>query len=108
MLKAAELLRDTSRTVADITLAVGYDDTEANFSNAFRDWCGLYPTPYRVLARELLKTSSRALAEVFTLESWQRLHRRELAGREARVMTRLLETVASAVATAEVWRRHSF
>ncbi len=97
LLTAACLLRDTSRSLAEITLDVGYNDDESNFSNQFHEWCGLYPTAYRDLARELSRHSGHGPEEVFTWGGWRRLYQSELDIAEARVMIRYLETLASAV-----------
>ncbi len=77
LLTAACLLRDTSRRVLDIALDVGYDGTEANFSFLFHEWCGLYPTPFRELARDLRRRIGHAPEEVLTWGCWRRLHSRE-------------------------------
>ncbi len=70
---------------------VGYDDTEANFSNLFRDWCGLHPSPYRDLASELRQRCGLAPEEVFTWGLWRRLYCRELDAAQAETMIRFLE-----------------
>ncbi len=106
LLTAACLLRDTSRPLAQITLDVGYDDTEANLSKHFHEWCGLYPRAYRRHARKLLRQSGHAPEEVFTWSRWRRACRRELEAGETRLIIRFLERLApTAVAVAARQRR---
>ncbi len=92
MLAAAYLLRDTPRSVIRVTMDVGYG-ADASFSNRFQEWCGLSPTTYRELARELLEQSDASPDEVFNWRCWPRLHRHELHDAEARMMTGVLETI---------------
>ena len=46
MEKASQLLIHTQQSIADITFAVGYKDSN-HFSTAFKQYCGVSPKQYR-------------------------------------------------------------
>ena len=109
MQTAARLLSDTLYPIADIAFLVGYNGKSA-FVKAFRRWCGLRPTSYRVRARKLRTAplsppretlrptpldpprgtvySILLAEEIFTWSFWQRCQAAEME------IARVLELVA--------------
>ncbi len=89
---AARLLRDTSQSVPDVCLLVGYSSI-SKFRHTFRLWSGLRPRRYRRRARSVRSQAGQLLDQAITWIYRERCRRGELSDAEARQLIEYLETL---------------
>ncbi len=92
LLTAARLLRDTSISVEEIGLLVGYESF-SSFQRAFDRWCGLYPSVFRDFAQDVREEMQELPDDVLSWSFWDRFHRDDLTAEELRALLRFLEKV---------------
>ena len=87
---AARLLRDTSQSVPDVCLLVGYSSI-SKFRQRFQLWSGLPPWRYRECARGVRSQAGPLLDQAITWIYRERCRRGELSDDEARQLIEYLE-----------------
>ncbi len=87
---AARLLRDTSVSVPDVCILIGYTSI-SHFRRIFRRWSGLRPGDYRAHARRVRPRAGRLLDDAMTWVYRDRARRGELTTAEARRLIEYLE-----------------
>ncbi len=92
LLTAATLLRDTSISVEEIALLVGYEYL-FTFQRAFEGWCGLSPSVFRAYAQKVRQELIRLPDDVLSWAYQQRFERGELTEEELGVLLRHLEEI---------------